>query len=89
MNTDKRLTLSTPDMVIQFPGPSLSKLMAQFRFGFWFSYWCMLSPQQHQHRSRAWTYGCYVTNDSHGQRMNKLFLNNSCQPFVADFAVEW
>ena len=39
------LTLSRPDIVIQFPGPSLPRLMAQFRFAFRFSYWCMLSPQ--------------------------------------------
>ena len=39
------VTLSTPDIVKQFPGPSLPKLMAQFRFAFRFSYWCMLSPQ--------------------------------------------
>ena len=39
------LTLSRPDIVKQFPGPSLPKLMAQFCFAFRFSYWCMLSPQ--------------------------------------------
>ena len=38
-------TLNRPEIVKQFPGPSLSKLMAQFRFAFRFSYWCMLSPQ--------------------------------------------
>ena len=38
-------TLSRPDIVKQFPGPSLPKLMAQFRFAYRFSYWCMLSPQ--------------------------------------------
>ena len=31
----------------QFPEPSLPKLMAQFRFAFRFSYWCMLSPQRY------------------------------------------
>ena len=39
------ITLSRPDIVKQFPGPSLPKLIAQFRFAFRFSYWCMLSPQ--------------------------------------------
>ena len=32
------LTLSRPDIVKQLPGPSLPKLMAQFRFAFRFSY---------------------------------------------------
>ena len=41
----KLSTPSRPDVVKQFPGPSLPKPMAQFRFAFRFSYWCMLSPQ--------------------------------------------
>ena len=43
--SDRVYTLSGQDIVKQFPGPSLPKLMAQFRFAFRFSYWCMLSPQ--------------------------------------------
>ena len=56
------LTPSRPDIVKQLPGPSLHKLMAQFRFAFWISYWCMLSATIHQNRSRAWTYCCYVAS---------------------------
>ena len=56
------ITLSRPDIVKQFPGPSLPKLMAEFCFAFRFSYWCMLSPQPYTRTSRALTYCRYAAS---------------------------